>query len=1235
MSGAQAIVEDDTTPHRLYIVRHNNCGSGQNKSSCNFSYVNRSLPTENPMLQRWTPKPTIDKRAKPVSIDIWYDRMGGSSTKSIEKLQKRGAKEIQFSTHELSSEKKMQQVKANMKAKPHSGQIPRVVTPGYKFWGDSQGPNVKSFLEHHVYVFGWLCDATNFGFVTFHRNRSEAYSSFLALQARSPHQIRQVVTDGAKEYFSNDMKEKALDFKIEWHESPAYVSQRNPRIEHWWYRTDLLTRYMLSRCGGWKIFWAYAKELAVLIVNVKTYGPTDNVPYEDFYKMKFDYGKLRVFGCTVVIRYLSDVGRGNNLKYNDKTQWGFYLGFDETKWMHKCYGLETGRVHMLADQDIESFEENFGAMHNFMGKNPSLNVLSSVEFEEFVASSQGENASESSLKPNPFGISKASEELWAKTSHDINVDKVLPGKTSKKRIPKQGESSQEKEKDQGGSTSIQNQDLPVEVPQPQEAPKEQGLPVEVPEPMEIENSPQEQVVSPPISNVMPEVVAQPDECLEQERIVIQPMVERRVTRSDVKTKAVDLYKAHIPTSSAKFEVRQLAKQNEKMQMRANFAMLTTIVEEDKEPCVLNVEYEMERAELMNDISENENSKPIVQSTMFAMAVMAGMCNVEETQKEIWQNHCEQAMHLFMIEGMQNGGYYEDFYIQDRKRKRKRSEPLGYAMPTMDGPEPQTLEEARTWTDGPKYVEAADKEMIGHKENVTWTPSELARGAKAISTRMVFVRKINPDNTLRYKARLVARGFTQVAGENFNWDTVFAPVLKMTSLRWLFSLIAEYDLEVTSSDVVQAFLQAKLKDENDSLEEIYIELPKGYETTCPTTGKILRYGRLLKAIYGLKQAPRRWAETLCKTLRDLGFRQHPHDACIYILVKQKSILIIGVYVDDMIKLTNDPSLRKKVDQILSTKLKIEHQGECKEFLGLQLGWKTDSQGRRYFNVSQEKYCRKIMDRFGMKDCASKDSPTNATGKPEDVYMWPNPEPADKCCKKRLERYRAGIGALIYLTTMTRPDIAYAVNAVSQFMANPTEQHEVALWRIFRYLKDREHYSLKYYKSSDLDPKKSGMSLDVFVDANFMGDHDSRSVTGQISMSGNGILNWGAKRQPTIATSTPHAECNAFYSAVKELVHVRNIIGGFKMECSDTIIRKPTIINCDNEAAVEITGKRSENTSRTKHWPMQWNWLHEQREVYKTYLPLFVRGKENPADLFTKPMAGPLHSSIVKRLRLGDV
>ena len=1166
----------------------------------------------------WTPKPVKQKIGQPTDKDIWYDRFGGSSMESIEQVAKDNST-IKFTEKALSQTKTMQQSKSNMKAAPHSGQIPRVSEIGYHWWGDSQGPNVKSFIYHYVHVFGWLDDSSNYGIVTFGTHKSEALQSFKILKAKCPYQIRMITTDGANEYFSHELQSIALNSDITWSNSPAYIPQRNPRIEHWWYRTDLLARYMIGRFQGWRIFWAFAKSYAVLITNIKFHGPSKAIPYESFWKCNFDYGKLRVFGCTVAIRYMTTAARGTNQKYLEKSEWGFYLGFNADKWQHLCYGLDSCRLH--EGPDFIPFETNFGAIWKFMGANQKLNTLPEEELKNIEAQPQGEKlVKEASLNFGPFGLSAKSITLWDTTAVSQDIDKNLPA---------EGPNNTEDEH------STSNQDTTTTTPEGEfgtgdkpisaEGEPHTTQPSTTPSTMNdgksksVNTQKSTQKSAPSASNnnlpTIPDTSANQMRALRQE-----PQVTRAVTRQAHLANPESWFDPKIPTADANYQVKDLAIQNQKMEL------------------------------IEKSGKQDHGEINFTNTSMHALVLLCATMEVTETQTQSWMNECEHAMHMFILECQHTGGYWEDVPIipihtarEDKKRTcgfndsnaharlhdkfhLKKIQSTGYAMPTMDGPEPRSRLHAKTFKDADQYEAATIKELNGHKENATWIACELPKGASYIDTKIVYVRKINPDDSLKHKARLVARGFTQVAGENFNWDTIFAPVIQMVTLRWLFSQIAEYNYEVTGSDVVQAFLQSELKDPNDTLKDIYIKLPEGCEETCPTTGKTLAYGRLQKALYGLKQAPRRWHEKLATVLHELGFITHPKDPSLFIYRRGKTVMYIGVYVDDLIKVTNDVTLRKSVDAILSKKLKIEHQGELTEYLGMELKWKIDSEGKRYFNVSQEKYTRKILKRFGLDECKSKDIPCTASGHTESIYMWPNPLPPEECDAELLARYRAGIGALIYLAVITRPDISYAVNAVSQFMSNPTKEHEQALWKIFRYLKDREHYSLKYYPSG-----KGHMTMDAYVDANFMGDHDSRSVTGEIIFSGNGILHWTAKRQPTIATSTPHAETNAFFNAVKSVIHTKSVLDGFGT--NDSITTLPTIIYGDNSACIELTRKRAESINRTKHWQMQWNWLHEHREM-NTFVPEKIGTYEMLADIFTKPMVNTTHHRFVKALRLDN-
>jgi hypothetical protein len=186
------------------------------------------------------------------------------------------------------------------------------------------------------------------------------------------------------------------------------------------------------------------------------------------------------------------------------------------------------------------------------------------------------------------------------------------------------------------------------------------------------------------------------------------------------------------------------------------------------------------------------------------------------------------------------------------------------------------------------------------------------------------------------------------------------------------------------------------------KDIIIELPPGLEYECPTTGRKLQYARLNKALYGLIQAPHRWNKTFHAYLIDIGFTQHPQDPCLYYIIQGKDFMILGNYVDDLIKVTNCTKLREQIDKLLEARFKITHQGVLTEFIGLQCGWR-ESGGERYFEVHQGKYLDKILTRFGMSNCNSVSTPALAHGKPHEVYMYPNPNPAAECDPEVLSEY----------------------------------------------------------------------------------------------------------------------------------------------------------------------------------------------------------------------------------------
>ena len=138
-----------------------------------------------------------------------------------------------------------------------------------------------------------------------------------------------------------------------------------------------------------------------------------------------------------------------------------------------------------------------------------------------------------------------------------------------------------------------------------------------------------------------------------------------------------------------------------------------------------------------------------------------------------------------------------------------------------------------------------------------------------------------------KARLVARGFSQVAGVDFS--ETYSPVLSMTSFHLLVALATHYNLHIHQLDVQTAFLHG------DLAEEIYMCQPPYYESIDDPT----KLCRLQKSLYGLKQSPRQWCYRFHSFMLQHGYIRLQIDVNIY----KRNILMVGIYVDDLLLLSN--------------------------------------------------------------------------------------------------------------------------------------------------------------------------------------------------------------------------------------------------------------------------------------------------------------------------------------------
>jgi len=218
--------------------------------------------------------------------------------------------------------------------------------------------------------------------------------------------------------------------------------------------------------------------------------------------------------------------------------------------------------------------------------------------------------------------------------------------------------------------------------------------------------------------------------------------------------------------------------------------------------------------------------------------------------------------------------------------------------------PQTMEKVLNDEDAKKWEMAMHEEYDSLVVNNTWSLVPLPTGRKPISCKWVFKIKHGVHGEVEcYKAKLVARGFTQTFGVDYN--ETFAPVAKFVSIRCILALAAIKDMEIHQMDVKTAFLNGDLE------EEIYMEQPEGF--TQEGEHLVCKFH---KSLYGLKQSLRAWNQKLDAFLKSIKFVRSDVNFSVYVTQVGDVKFFIVVYVDDFILVCNNKDKLLQVKEELS-------------------------------------------------------------------------------------------------------------------------------------------------------------------------------------------------------------------------------------------------------------------------------------------------------------------------------
>ena len=515
--------------------------------------------------------------------------------------------------------------------------------------------------------------------------------------------------------------------------------------------------------------------------------------------------------------------------------------------------------------------------------------------------------------------------------------------------------------------------------------------------------------------------------------------------------------------------------------------------------------------------------------------------------------------------------------------------------------PKSYKDAKTHDDWNEWKKAMNIEFKNMEDKEVWEIKNikiLPPGRKLIGNRWVYAKKDDG----RYRARTVAKGFSQVPGTDFQEN--FAPVINDTTFRIVLIARLLYSLTSGQFDVETAFLYGDLE------EELWMILPEGYaEYYLEVHKKVIDSKnycvKLKKAIYGLVQAARQWWKKFKASMAKLYFFPSIIDPCLFIKKKEGStVAFVIIYVDDGGIIGTDEDIKDIING-LSKDFNIKSMGKMEHFVGCHI---IDKENQTW--IHQPKLLTSL--RKGFKEYIKDIRTFKTPAAPKTVIMRPQ-EGDPTIAPDKQRKFRSGVGMLLYLVKHSRPDINNAVRELSKVADGATEAHWKALMRTIKFVLDTENYCLV------LNPtvRQDGFYLEGLSDSEYAGDKETRiSVFGYIIYFCGAPIAWKSKSGKSVTLSSTEAEYFAISEVAKEVIFAKQVIESIGIKIS-----YPIIIKCDNVGAIYLSNNYT-TSQRTKHIDIRCHFVREfiEDNILKV---LFVPSAENDADILTKNTTEELH------------
>ena len=429
-------------------------------------------------------------------------------------------------------------------------------------------------------------------------------------------------------------------------------------------------------------------------------------------------------------------------------------------------------------------------------------------------------------------------------------------------------------------------------------------------------------------------------------------------------------------------------------------------------------------------------------------------------------------------------------------------------------------------------------------------------------------------------------------------------------RALMAICAIGGFKTRQLDAINAFLNAW----ND--RPIYCHLPDGFKKR----GKLLY---VLKALYGQRTSPLNWLRELTSKCIELGLYQIPGELCLF---TDHAGILLFFYVDDLVVIFRVD--RERDAERLITKLKgffkFTNQGRLGFFLGVRCIQNYDA---GTMTLVQDAFIIKLVKKYDI-DITSKPPKTPLPAIELTEYD-------DVICMYRAHQYRERVGSICYPASITRPDIAKAASKLSEFLTNPGPSHIDAANHCLRYLYHTRNFGIRFAASGggELTTKVPHASTHVFEatsDASYANGPERRSAEGYTFKLFGGMIDWAARKQATVSTSTTEAELLGMLHAGKQTMWWMNLFTKLHLNLEHDVI-----LYNDNTQTIRILKSELDKApTKLLHIDVAQCWLRQAVQIGHldvAYLPT----AQMVADGLTKLLPAQKHDTFIKQLGLKDV